>query len=170
MRGDEQSYLDKVKRFSLVFFSVPIQQLLPENYLFLSSCLSWVFVLQNLDFIYRSHSTLRYLFVTILRWCISFPKDICILMGPHTHVLKSLLRQGVRAAGHKMAAYHQVHNVLQKYNGIQDSRYVPCLTRQGKKNSNLWSPSDVYWEPWRSLYEPDHGITSLLALFVWGHH
>lgn len=68
---------------------------------------------------------------------------------------KVLEQQGV-----KVAAYHQAHNVLQKYSGTRDSRNVPCLTRQGKRTSNLWSPSDVYWEPWRSLYEPDHGIIS----------
>lgn len=33
-------------------------------------------------------------------------------MGPHAHVLKSLMPPGVRAAGYEVAAYHQLQSTV----------------------------------------------------------
>lgn len=60
----------------------------------------------------------------------------------------------LKTAGYKVAAYQQVHTVLQKQ---WHQEMYPVLSEK-EKGIHMWTPSDMYQEPWWFLYVSDHGI------------
>lgn len=137
--GVKQSYIDKVKCSSLVwslclFSSFFLETIISLLVPFLSFC---------------PPEPCFYLEVTVLpkvfpHYCleVSFlPRDICILMGAHTHMFNSLMGQGVRAAGYKVGA--TARSTLSSRNVMAPRIAEMLLVLKGERNSSLWSASDI---------------------------